>query len=380
MIETITDFNALLTDDNLVAIRLTQRLAPITDTPVIFPPTYANIGYDITTFSDGTKVVTIDSIPSQANRLEPLLYTKDKQTENWLVPPVTLVFSHESPRIQASLLEIGHRAADAIVLYGTDLGSDLQKAFKDLQHGNAYPLACIAPTSLLFGFWDSRGTGQKRPRILRAQIRAWDIEVVYTASQYRSVWEYLNESQRQSIDDAVKNGKKSANASEKKRSAWGLADVPNVYRPQSHDRVLGGVWVRGRLERDVVINLIALRALKGADAQQTNALQRYLLGLALWTGTQDLDLYLREGCLLRYADPNDQWMTVPRRGDPRPVEWNRDQINAYAQETAAPFRTEWPTVFGDYWPHLEYPVHIEGVARTIKNAKDDSLNLEDDPA
>lgn len=56
-----------------VALHLKQKLLPVEgEGGVIFPPTYADIGYNIDTLSDGTKVVTIDSVGSQANRMEPI--------------------------------------------------------------------------------------------------------------------------------------------------------------------------------------------------------------------------------------------------------------------------------------------------------------------
>ena len=56
-----------------VALVLRQKLLPVEGADsVIFPPTYAGIGYNIDTLSDGTKVATVDSIGAQANRLEPL--------------------------------------------------------------------------------------------------------------------------------------------------------------------------------------------------------------------------------------------------------------------------------------------------------------------
>src|SRR5262244_3504998 len=60
-----------------VALHLKQKLLPVEgEGAVIFPPTYA-VGegkspYNIDTLSDGTKVCTIDSVGSQANRMEPI--------------------------------------------------------------------------------------------------------------------------------------------------------------------------------------------------------------------------------------------------------------------------------------------------------------------
>jgi CRISPR-associated protein Csb1 len=59
-----------------VALHLKQRLVPVEgEGGVIFPPTYADIGYNIDTLSDGTRVALIDSVGSQANRIEPIFKT-----------------------------------------------------------------------------------------------------------------------------------------------------------------------------------------------------------------------------------------------------------------------------------------------------------------
>ncbi len=61
-----------------VALILKQTLLPVDgDGGVIFPPTYADIGYSIDTLSDGRKVAQIDSVPSQANRSEPIFMSED---------------------------------------------------------------------------------------------------------------------------------------------------------------------------------------------------------------------------------------------------------------------------------------------------------------
>ena len=65
-----------------VALHLKQRLLPVEgEGGVIFPPTYADIGYNIDTLSDGTRVATIDSVGSQANRLEPIFKSTGKNAE-----------------------------------------------------------------------------------------------------------------------------------------------------------------------------------------------------------------------------------------------------------------------------------------------------------
>ena len=56
-----------------VALHLKQTLLPVEgEGGVIFPPTYADVGYNMDELSDRTRVVTIDSVGSQANRMGPI--------------------------------------------------------------------------------------------------------------------------------------------------------------------------------------------------------------------------------------------------------------------------------------------------------------------
>jgi len=349
-----------LEPDGPVALHLRQKLLPVEadENGVIFPPTYADIGYNIDTLADGTLVATIDSVGSQANRLEPIFKSTGKdQSGNELnplaslVPQIEIVLHKAGGKVEKrSLLDLAHRAADAVVLASPTLAPEIAKAFEALRNtGNAAPLAAIAPTSLVFGVWDSRGgTGEKRPRLVRSIIRAWDVEVLHSAAQFNSVWKALSEEQK---NDLVAEEKKKGKL---KLSDVGLKDAPAIFRktdkipqfvgdaPNPAARILGGVRVKGSIERDVTINLVALRGIRGKDDIETKEVQKYLLGLALLAATADIELFLREGCLLRYAN-DDNWKQVPRRGDPTDIKLpSQDQLFAYAVAAAAPFRAKWP--------------------------------------
>ncbi len=144
---------------------------------------------------------------------------------------------------------------------------------------------------------------------------------------------------------------------EGKLSTAGFADAPGVFRktdkvPQFRDgapnpeaRVLGGVIARGPIERQVTVNLIALRSLRGKnnkqDEDETNAIRKYLLGLSLMAATADIELFLREGCLLRYSDEKDTWYKVPRRGTTTEVTLEKSVIEEYAKAAANHFRPKW---------------------------------------
>ena len=399
--ETAKLFDSWLGVDGPVALRLRQKLLPVeadeSGRGVIFPPTYADIGYNIDTLADGTRVATIDTVGSQANRLEPIFKSTGKDAEGnelnalaSLVPQVEIILHRaggkkgskkqegEDGHIEKrSLLDLAHRSADAVVLASPTLAPEIRKAFEALRdEGNAAPLAAIAPTSLVFGVWDSRGgSGEKRPRLVRSIIRAWDVEVLHSAAQFNSVWKALSEEQQQELE-------KEAKAKKIKLSVKGFADAPATFRtdknqcvngaPNPEARVLGGVLAKGSIERDVTINLVALRGIRGKDANETAEVQKYLLGLALLAATADLELFLREGCLLRYADA-DTWTTVPRRGEPTGVSLpTHDQLVAYAIAAAEPFKAKWPAgLKRDDKPVLEHEFDLKSAKELLATKGDD---------
>lgn len=401
-----------------VALRLKQMLLPVEESRIIFPPTYADIGYNIDTLSDGTCVATIDSVGSQANRLEPIFKSDSKNPKDWLLPQIEIVIRKEAcgecvdcqknindkkkaekeckqkRDVTRSLLDLSHRAADAVVQSSPELLKLIAPAFKKLQQGDAGPLCAIAPTSLVFGVWDSRGdTGEKRPRLVRSIIRAWDVEPLHAAAQFNSVWKLLDEEQQEELEKAVNEKDKTG-----KLSTAGLKDAPATFRkvsksaakymhefrdgsPNPERRVLGGVRVNGRIEREVTVNLVALRGLRGANDEETAAIRKYLLGLSLMAATADTELFLREGCLLRYAENGDEWYQVPRRGDPTAVDLCAETVQRYAKTVAQHFRTKWPEIFGDKWskgpeksPELKYEFNLGEAKKLLvkKTAEEES--------
>ncbi len=334
-----------------VALHLKQKLLPVEgEGGVIFPPTYADIGYNIDPLSDGTKVALIDSVGSQANRMEPIFKCAPY---SGLIPQIEIELhtkEHDSEKHveRRSLLDLAHRSADAVVYSCPKLAPRLEKAFRALkQRGDAGPLCRLAPTSLVFGFWDSRGeSGEKRPRLVRSTIRAWDVQPLHAAAQFNSVWKALDESQQKELKDEAEKKKT-------KLSKKGFADAPATFRktkvphgsPNPEARVLGGVLTSGPIERDITVNLVALRATNGADPEETKQVRRYLLSLTLIAATAEIDLFLREGCHLRYTD-DDRWSAIPRRGEVEPVDLASENAKKtlleYAKEAVKPFRKKWP--------------------------------------
>jgi CRISPR-associated protein Csb1 len=116
--------------------------------------------------------------------------------------------------------------------------------------------------------------------------------------------------------------------------------VPNPDR-----RVLGGVLTSKPIDREVTINLVALRRISGRNSEMAQKIRRYLLSLALIAATVEFELYLREGCNLRLVDEGS-WEEVPRRGQTRPIDLAsstaQDMLLEYAEAAARVLRPEWP--------------------------------------
>lgn len=304
-----------------VALHLKQKLLPVEGPDgVIFPPTYASndaIPYNIDTLSDGTKVAQVDSVGAQANRMEPLFKrAKAGEAENplaALVPQVEIAIDNER---SVSILDAGHRLGDAIVR-SSDLAEDSNKAFKQLlDAGDANAIAKLAPTSLVFGAWDSRDTQAKLPRVVQAVIRAWNVDPIRRSAQYVPPIDYT------AIDVLSEDEKEKAERDTKRPQAQrGFVHVPAV---NTH----GGIVARGDISRDVTVNLVALRQIGGENGI---ALRRYVLGLALVAAVEPQDGYLRQGCLLT-LDPDAPaiWNVVERRGQRTPVTLEEAAVRDYA--------------------------------------------------
>ena len=306
--------------DGPVALCLKQKLLPVEgDGSVIFPPTYADIVYNIDTLSDGTRVAIVDSVGSQANRMEPLfMAARDGMPPNplaSLVPQIEIEYSADKT---LSILEAGHRLGDAVVRCST-LQSEAQNAFKAfLDKGDASYLARLAPTSLVFGVWDSRDTQAKFPRIVQSVIRAWDVEELHRSAQYNPALDYAE----LGVFDEEEKQKGEAD----KKSPQAQRGFVHVPATKAH----GGIIARGTIERQVTVNLIALRRLRGDKAQE---MRRYILGLSLVAAATPIDGFLRQGCLLT-PDPKAiaHWEAVGRDGVRVAVDLEYELLVRYVED------------------------------------------------
>jgi len=317
----LAKFDHYLSDEGPAALVVREHLMPVEGTDgVLFPATFAagdNFpgGYNIDGDPAGTNVCLIDSVGSQANRIEPI-FAKDKYKA--LIPQIVVRAGEK----QVNILEAGHRAGDAIVRCSA-LQRELQDAFKAVLKGNAEPMAKIAPTSLVFGVWDSRDTQAKLPRLIASTIRAFDVRKLTRSAQFIPAAEFVND---KLLDEPVDKAMKDTYAQR------GFIHVP---ASGSH----GGVIPTGGIRRDATLGLAALRLLTaGSDEKKTLTLRRYILGLALTAFTYNPSGYLRQGCLL-VLDPSKEreFVEVQYTGERKPGTVTHEAALKFAMEAAKAF-------------------------------------------
>jgi len=321
MSDVLSSYDAWIEDGGPSALVLKEYLQPAAGPgSVVFPPTFAPpkerkkdpSSYIVDGEGENT-VCLLDSVGSQANRLEPLF----KQSKYGSLVPQIIVRVKDR---QVNLLDLGHRAADALIR-STQLATDLENAFRACDTGNAVSLAKIAPTSLVFGAWDSRSSHVKLPRLVDSTIRAFHTEELSRGAVYIPGLT-ADEVEALLLADTVKQ--------EKPLSSAGFLHAPS--------RTLGGVIVRGDIVRSTIVNLTALRYLGAPTDTEQRALRRYILGLSLLVALSPNDLFLRQGCLLIRANRAPESRLVYREG--RSLDWSMgfDTIEAFVAAAAAEFK------------------------------------------
>ena len=324
MTDTLNMFDDWIGDDGEVAaVVMRQSIEPIEGPDaVIFPPTYPiardAAGYNIDRFDEKTNVCQIDSVGSQANRMEPIF---KRARYRGLIPQVVI----EAGDRKLDILDAGHRAADAIVRFSSPINSQLYSAFAAIRDsGDAETLARIAPTSIVFGSWDSRSTQVKLPRIVRSVIRAYNVKELTRSAQYSTI-----------AGEIVEGGEAESGESGGKAEV-GLTHVPSV---KTH----GGVIPTGGIRRHAVLNLSPLRALGSASgkSEDTDTLRRYILGLCLVAFTAPAETALREGCeLVPAPDSPAEWTTVRHDGTRNTFDLTHEDSLKYATVAAEAFGVE----------------------------------------
>ncbi len=327
MTETLNQYDTWLNGfDGPAALVIREYLVPVEGKDgIVFPPTFASGdgfpgGYNVDTFGDDGNVCLIDSVGSQANRIEPIFAEKKYAG---LIPQIIVKAGEK----EINILEAGHRAGDAL-LRCSELQDELHTAFEAVLMGDAEPLAKLAPTSLVFGVWDSRDTQAKLPRLVASTVRAYDVRRLTRGAVYIPPIDYSE------LDVFSEAEKTKAEGSKKSP----LAQRGFVHNPASGSH--GGVIATGGVRRDATLSLAALQLLKASDPERTLALRRYILGLSVVALTANTCSYLRQGCnLVLDLDKPREFKEVYRDGRRESASISHETAIAFASAAANAFGT-----------------------------------------
>jgi CRISPR-associated protein Csb1 len=332
---------------NAAAFRITLKLEAVS--PKVFPPTYEGGKYATEDrFIGGLKLpcVLLDSVPSQANRMEMALQ------DAWMggeinLPVVSSDFSAvENPGVpKVTSLQAPHRIVDAILRDSTLGNGKKPTKFRDSEIGReldqlstayATPLLKYAPHCLVFGMWDSTGPrgglGVKFARAVVSEIIGVNaISGKKTSSRidplnirvnagvlYKTAdgWT-LDESQ------ALKKGKEpiKLGTTEKKKGDGKPSEANHGNVTPS---ISDGGFTIDYAEQTTVLSLPALRRLRfpakpgdKSAPEGDNAARTYLAALGLLGATLAVEAGydLRSRCILRAKDAVT-WTLLGKPGDP----------------------------------------------------------------
>lgn len=363
-----------------VALRLRTELVPAGGPDdKFFPPTYGVDNSATTKYATETRTVdgrhvtdvVVDSVASQANRLEQALREGWERGE--LRFPNAYVDFSIDPELadldRISVLDAPHRIADAIfrdsLLDGTLFRlSDTGRAVTEARPAAATGMFVHAPTCLLFGVWDSTGPkgglGSKFQRAISSEIMAFDVSLgVKTASRIdplaiekraAQVYEAADAEEGWVIDPAAAKTEKGkpvvyAGKGEGEKGRPSMINHGNV--TPSVDPRAGGVRAR-RVEQVAVLSFAALRRLRfpvgpagapfegeargRAEAAARTAIAA--LGVAALAYHHELDFDLRSRCLL--VPTGEPCMELIGRdgGEPVPVAAGRGIAASLVREAA----------------------------------------------
>lgn len=305
---------------NASAIRVVTQLLPAGGhADKVFPPTYAGGSYHQEVRRIGgqeVNVVVLDSVQSQANRLEEVLLRAFDANECNI--PVLSVHIEGHGRITA--LDAPHRVSDAIFRDSLYEGMEFRKStvgseIVQARVNNATAFFRYCPTALIFGTWDSHGgegtRSAKVQRALTSEIvglnavfgersgsRRDPLGIVKTAATiYQHANEYWTLDENQAMRDDKNQPKRFGK--EGKPSEIGHGNVTPTLSEA------GGVTISEAIQT-TVLSFVQLRRLRFPDRNNQSAVERDVAGrtvlaaLALYAIALQLDegYDLRSRCLL----------------------------------------------------------------------------------
>jgi len=336
-----------LVEGDAVAIRGMATLEPAGGPgDKVFPPTHS-VGDRATTryaFEkrriDGRDVecVLIDSVQSQANRMEEVLEAL-WSNKHIRLPVISVDFSGVAPDVGiVTSLTAPHRVADALLRDSLDNGTffrltEIGRSFTDATAKNAAPLFKVCPTGLVFGLWDSTGPkgglGSKFPRALVSEIvgigavagsktasRIDPASIVTSAGPVfvakdpgpdgKPTWTLSVMDAKPLKEDKPPKDDKDIDAVEKwgkKEKAGKPTSINHSNIPPTIDGTAGGVTI-DYASHTVVLSLAALRKLSFGGAETEARTVLAALAVLAVLAAEDRGHDLRSRCLL-----------VPKKGE-----------------------------------------------------------------
>lgn len=337
--------------------------------------------------------VVLDSVASQANRLEEALL--DGHDRGELAFPFARVdftgATHDDPALDLSTLggdgyittlEAPHRLADALLRDSLIDGKPFRytepgRRFSEASQANATPLFTLCPSSLVFGLWDSTGPkgglGSKFQRAIVSEVVGVGVElgtrtssrIDPTGIEKTEIYEAKQAGEGGSQDwtadpaEAKVEKKKPMLLKRGGEKAGSPAVINHGNVKPSQDAETGGVTV-DYAEQLTVLSLPALRRLRFATASDGSRLEpqkrrsaedaaRTLLAalaLAAVAYQRDRGYDLRSRCALRAFGPLSLELISGDGGESRTFTLDRDGAKGLLDEAtraAAATGMSWPT-------------------------------------
>lgn len=260
------------------------------------------------------KCVLLDSVQSQANRMEEALQAlwADKGIA---LPVVSVDFSSLAPEVgRVTSLTAPHRIADALLRDSLLKGqlfrlSDIGKSFTDASTRNATALFKVCPTGLVFGLWDSTGPrgglGAKFQRALVSEIVGINavagsktesrIDPLNILKKAADIYVAADEKERWTTD--VSTAKKDNGEPVKFGKEGKPSEVNHGNVTPSIDSVGGGVTI-DEARHTVVLSLASLRRLGFTTGAEEARTVLVALGLLAVFAAESRGHDLRSRCLL----------------------------------------------------------------------------------
>jgi CRISPR-associated protein Csb1 len=337
------------------AFRCRRRLQPAGgEGDKVFPPTFAGAVYAVEQRrvpgrEESVKCVLLDSVQSQANRME-LALQEALDAGKIEIPVLVVDFTEYDPTgdVEAdkqagklidaigkvTSLQVPHRLADAILRDSQIDGVDFRKSAKGkalntVSLANATPLFELCPTALLFGMWDSTGPkgglGPKFERAMVSEIVGIDAELGDLLRGVRKdPFEASNKVpilKNSAFDWKVSNDPRAKGVVAPSAVNHSSVPFPKVRDHKTEDNHYSGITIQ-YAEQLTTLSLVCLRRLRfplnGKPDTEVDLVARTVLaalGLCAATLAFESGMDLRSRCLL-WPEGKMEWELLDRPGEP----------------------------------------------------------------